>query len=609
MEKKTKMMFVFLCVQVIHCPAFANTWSIETVSEIKSLVGSCVVLPCTFDYEGHDVASFKMSGSWHTEAKDPEYIYHTDIKKIILSFHGRTKLVGKVGERNCSLEIDKVSVKDKGPYCFRIEITGVNSYSFMHDCVSIDPQGSPESPLLFAPKTAHVGTTYNVSCSARHTCSTHQPSLKWTGISTEHTVYKDLGQGIWEVLSTGTFTPKSTDNVDLTCTAEFWRGKSETSSVSITVQTGPEATKSPTGNEVDNAGLGDIWKVKLIPEITAVIGSCVVIPCGFQFPGDLKVHSMVRRIWKNNKGNIYHNDQTQVLDSFKGRTKLVGEAHKDENCTLEINEVKTHDKGPYWLRVEIPEKDNYSFKEKYVTMALKGEPEKPVLTYTQFAHVGSAYSVTCSVRHSCPTNHPTLSWDRTDGETIVHYKDIGQGNWEVSSVLTFTPLASDHNTRLTCSAQFFKLNNPQESSITLNVKSEGGAVGVLSIAIPVAAVVVIAIILVGLYKWKISRLNTSSGNLGGQQSWKNQRTQQTSQGCDSWGLNRRTQQTDSCGARGLDQGSQQKDSNVSWGPDHGICGSDTSCGAGGEDNGKQKPIKSKLELELRSQMGNVYESL
>uniref|UniRef100_W5MEH6 Ig-like domain-containing protein n=1 Tax=Lepisosteus oculatus TaxID=7918 RepID=W5MEH6_LEPOC len=283
MEKKTKMMFVFLCVQVIHCPAFANTWSIETVSEIKSLVGSCVVLPCTFDYEGHDVASFKMSGSWHTEAKDPEYIYHTDIKKIILSFHGRTKLVGKVGERNCSLEIDKVSVKDKGPYCFRIEITG---------------------------------------------------------------------------------------------------------------------------------------------------------------------------------------------------------------------------KG-----VEIPEKDNYSFKEKYVTMALKGEPEKPMLTYTQFAHAGSAYSVTCSVRHSCPTNHPTLSWDRTDGETIVHYKDIGQGNWEVSSVLTFTPLASDHNTRLTCSAQFFKLNNPQESSITLNVKSEGGAVGVLSIAIPVAAVVVIAIILVGLYKWKISRLN------------------------------------------------------------------------------------------------------
>ncbi|MBN3325769.1 SIGL5 protein, partial [Atractosteus spatula] len=179
---------------------------------------------------------------------------------------------------------------------------------------------------------------------------------------------------------------------------------------------------------------------------------------------------MVRRIWKNNKGNIYHNDQTQVLDSFKGRTKLVGKAHEDENCTLEINEVKTHDKGPYWLRVEIPEKDNYSFKEKYVTMALKGEPEKPVLTYTQLAHAGSAYSVTCSVRHSCPTNHPTLSWDRTDGETIVHYKDIGQGNWEVLSVLTFTPLASDHNTRLTCTAQFFKLNNPQESSITLNVK-------------------------------------------------------------------------------------------------------------------------------------------
>ncbi len=60
----------------------------------------------------------------------------------------------------------------------------------------------------------------------------------------------------------------------------------------------------------------------------------------------------------------------------------------------------------------------------------------------------------CSVRHTCPSHQPTLSWNHT-GKTMMSYKDIGHGNWEAESVLTFTPTKEDDHSSITCTVKHF----------------------------------------------------------------------------------------------------------------------------------------------------------
>lgn len=74
---------------------------------------------------------------------------------------------------------------------------------------------------------------------------------------------------------------------------------------------------------------------------------------------------------------FYHDDSTKILDSFKGRTRLLGKLGQN-NCTLEIVEVKDHDNGPFCFRIELvrqdtnqPTKEKFSFVEKCADVIMK----------------------------------------------------------------------------------------------------------------------------------------------------------------------------------------------------------------------------------------------
>ncbi|XP_069040964.1 sialic acid-binding Ig-like lectin 14 isoform X2 [Lepisosteus oculatus] len=249
--------------------------------------------------------------------------------------------------------------------------------------------------------------------------------------------------------------------------------------------------------------LGDVWKVKVLPQMDALTSSCVVIPCTFQYPGERKSSARVRAIWeakdstRSNPKYIYHNDVTQVMDSFQTRTRIVGNLG-DQNCTLEIDKVQTHDDGPFCFRVELENTDKYSFTDNCVTFQFKENPEKPVLVHDAKAYEGSAYGVTCTVKHTCPTHPPNLTWSRDDAKPVVYHKNNGFGNWEVTSLLTFVPSANDHDEDLSCTAHFWG-QRTEVNSMTLNVKQKQNF---LHIIVPVIAVVLIALILGGLYKWR-----------------------------------------------------------------------------------------------------------
>lgn len=122
----------------------AKEWKASVVKEIDALVTSCVVVPCSFTHPKENLPSSKLRGIWHKSAERDQRIYHEDSKIILDSFKGRTKLLGHLGQGNCSLEMTQLQDHDNGPFCFRIELVktaadkpNVEKFSFVEDCVSL----------------------------------------------------------------------------------------------------------------------------------------------------------------------------------------------------------------------------------------------------------------------------------------------------------------------------------------------------------------------------------------------------------------------------------------------------------------------------------------
>uniref|UniRef100_A0A673Z1D7 Immunoglobulin domain-containing protein n=1 Tax=Salmo trutta TaxID=8032 RepID=A0A673Z1D7_SALTR len=113
----------------------ASSWTAEVPSSVSGLQGSCIVIPCSFNYPEPEEKPSEFTGIWFKDTHDT--IYHPDSSNIIKDYRGRTELVGDLRQKNCSLRIDPLHPSDKGPFFFRVEIEDQNKYSYIHDTVSI----------------------------------------------------------------------------------------------------------------------------------------------------------------------------------------------------------------------------------------------------------------------------------------------------------------------------------------------------------------------------------------------------------------------------------------------------------------------------------------
>ncbi|XP_076016848.1 uncharacterized protein LOC143008807 isoform X2 [Genypterus blacodes] len=349
----------------------------------------------------------------------------------------------------------------------------------------------PHEDIKFdqAPKELTEGVAKNAICSVSYKCKKSKPIISWNYEDLQSTFHiKVVSMDTYNAVSNLTFIGAlGDDGKSLTCSAQFIDGQTSASAV-LHVKKYEEPIAEPTEAPIQGPTEAPIQGPTEVPiekpiensfkeldphetetlhvlaadvpfRFSGLTRSCVVIPCSFQME-DHKALTNLRGIWsKKSGGVVYHNGQSKVLDHFKGRTRILGDL-KQQNCSLEIDDIKPFDNGPFCFKAE-EGADRYSFNNSCVFIVMRASPEMPVMSpLTEEVDAGSVIKVTCSVTHTCPSHPPVFSWSvPTLTSEDVHNWTAAEGTWETSSTVTFAAAGGDGVQNLTCTALYWRGKN------------------------------------------------------------------------------------------------------------------------------------------------------
>ncbi|XP_065814372.1 sialic acid-binding Ig-like lectin 13 isoform X2 [Labrus bergylta] len=244
---KCPLLYVLLCFQAVQTEA--SSWTATVPSSVKGLLGSCVVIPCTFDYPDPGRTLTGLTGMWTDQAH--QLINHPVQSKVIEQYRGRTELLGDVRQKNCSLKIDPIQQSDEGPFHFRIEMAGYEKYSYTANSVSIAMISEPEQVTFLVKNKLKEGETVSASCSVSHSCPASPPVFNWSHSGENVFQQKQLNAGQWKATSTLTFNPTHVDHEkNLQCSVRYKGGKHQTESKKLNVKYAPVNVKVEYKSEV-----------------------------------------------------------------------------------------------------------------------------------------------------------------------------------------------------------------------------------------------------------------------------------------------------------------------------------------------------------------------
>lgn len=122
------------------------------------------------------------------------------------------------------------------------------------------------------------------------------------------------------------------------------------------------------------------WTVNIPNNIKAMLGSCVIIPCSFDYYEN-PPHNPDRVVWyqyvRHGYPLVYDNwSSKSVIDKFRGKTSRVITFQGGKECSLKISPVtwEHHRQTIYpWVDPENVGRSTYRFFDKTVTIDVIGK--------------------------------------------------------------------------------------------------------------------------------------------------------------------------------------------------------------------------------------------
>lgn len=111
-------------------------WAINVMRNVYATLGSNVIIQCSFT-SALALNTSNVRVFWKRSVNT--YVFHANEKHVLEKYRGKTKLIGKKEEGNCSLMIQDVREEDSHIY-LRVNVDG-KEYSFANDFVNITLSG------------------------------------------------------------------------------------------------------------------------------------------------------------------------------------------------------------------------------------------------------------------------------------------------------------------------------------------------------------------------------------------------------------------------------------------------------------------------------------
>nr|XP_057908842.1 V-set and Ig domain-containing protein [Doryrhamphus excisus] len=193
------------------------------------------------------------------------------------------------------------------------------------------------------------------------------------------------------------------------------------------------------------------WFVRVQPEVRAMEGYPVVLPCTFSHPPHSQ-HSSVRVLWRQGHSEVVYGCTSQVgapacepRPQQDQRYRLEGDPH-EHDLSLRINGATLQDSGRYYCGVEVEGREDVSIEDKMGTLLrVEAAPSITSMRVEGSEHLG--YTALCSVQGSPLPDVQWLSLDRLlEGSTAMNQGDT-------TSYLTISQLPGiEPGQQITCSA-------------------------------------------------------------------------------------------------------------------------------------------------------------
>ncbi|KAM6967361.1 myelin-associated glycoprotein [Aplochiton taeniatus] len=156
-----------------------SQWNVWVPRDISAMTNSCVVIPCTFMYPASIRPYRGIHGIWYFGQPYPQlfppvvFKSRTDI--VHESYKGRTKLLGDLYQRNCTLLINNIGTEHSGRYYFRADLGGANIYTY--------PDFSElkvlDQPTIDLPEEIVSDESLELTCYAPDNCPELTPEIQW----------------------------------------------------------------------------------------------------------------------------------------------------------------------------------------------------------------------------------------------------------------------------------------------------------------------------------------------------------------------------------------------------------------------------------------------